>query len=459
MTPITNEQLAEFAEKQNKQQNRFHLLRNLVIGIGAPLLLIGMVLFWIFSFTDLLFAPPSYLNSTSLNDDWAMYRHDLSRTGATDIIATNPSGEVKWSFQAGSEIGSSPTFANGMVYFGCRDFKLYALDAETGELQWTFDKAGSWIESSPTVVNGIVYFGSNDGKFYAVDALTGDELWNFRTIRPIKSSPAVIGDTVYFGGDDSFVYALDAKTGQKKWDFRTNGYVMSSPVIYKGILYVGSMDNACYALNADSGRFRLKVRTREEEYIAFPVNNKKVYFPTGLYTFTEVISAPAVSDNLVYFTSGGSLYAIDGKVRNWPLEEDFRPWWIEFWAFGLAPPPPPVSGFVWKVRLTYTTSNTTPVIEGNTIYTTGNSRVIRVNLTNKQFDWTFSTGDTIRSSPALANGVLYVGSDDGKLYAINAQDGKQLWNFQTGSKINSSPVYADGVVYVTSLDGTVYALK
>ncbi|HEX9897345.1 MAG TPA: PQQ-binding-like beta-propeller repeat protein [Dehalococcoidales bacterium] len=458
VTPVTNEQLAEFVQKRNKRLNRLRLLRNLVIGIGAPLLLVSMALYWVYAFTDLLFTPPAYLNSTSLQGDWTMFRHDPSRTGATDIIDTNPRGELKWSFQTGGEISSSPTVVNGIVYFGSRDFKLYALDIDTGQKQWEF-ATESWVESSPVVANGIVYFGSNDGKLYALDALTGHKLWDFQTKYVVKSTPAVAGDTVYFGGDDYFIYALDAKTGEKKWDFKTESYVMSSPVIYDGILYVGSMDSSCYALNAEDGRFRLRLKTREEEHLPFEVNGKMIYYPTRRYIFTEVTSAPSVSGDIVYFTSGSHLYAMDGKARNWPREEDLRPWWIEFWAFGMAPPPPPVSGFEWKMKLTYTSSNTTPVIDETTLYTTGDSRVLRIDLTTKEFDWTFRTGGTIRSSPALANGVLYVGSNDGRLYAINAQDGNPLWNFQTDGKITSSPTYANGVIYVTSWDGKLYAIE
>ena len=434
VTPVTNEHLSGFIQKRNKRQSRLRLLRNLVIGIGAPLLLVGTALFWIYAFTDLIFTPSSHLNSASLQGDWTMFRHDPSRTGATDIIATNPRGELKWLFQTGAEIASSPTVVNGMVYFGSRDFKLYALDIDTGEKQWEFT-AESWIESSPVVASGIVFFGSNDGKFYALDALTGRKLWDFQTKYVVKSTAAVAGNTVYFGGDDYFIYALDTRTGEKKWSFETKGHIMSSPVIYDGILYVGSMDNSCYALNAENGRFRLKMKTQ------------------------DAVSSPTVSGDTVYFTSGRYLYAMDGKARSWPREEDLRPWWLQFWAFGLAPPPPPVSGVVWALKLSNTASNTTPVIDDTTLYTTGDSRVLRVDLTTRKFDWTFSTGGTIRSSPALANNVIYVGSNDGRLYAINAQDGKPLWNFLTGGKITSSPVYANGVIYVTSLDGKLYAIE
>jgi outer membrane protein assembly factor BamB len=55
--------------------------------------------------------------------------------------------------------------------------------------------------------------------------------------------------------------------------------------------------------------------------------------------------------------------------------------------------------------------------------------------------------------------VLYIGSDDGHLYAVNAQNGTKLWDFATGGPIISSPAYSDGLIYVGSNDGNMYAIK
>ena len=63
----------------------------------------------------------------------------------------------------------------------------------------------------------------------------------------------------------------------------------------------------------------------------------------------------------------------------------------------------------------------------------------------------------VYSSPAVANGVVYVGSDDGNVYALNASTGAKLWSYTTGSYVDSSPAVANGVVYVGSSDGNVYA--
>ena len=76
--------------------------------------------------------------------------------------------------------------------------------------------------------------------------------------------------------------------------------------------------------------------------------------------------------------------------------------------------------------------------------------------------WTASTGDSIESSPAVANGVVYVGSWDGKLYAFPASgcgypSCSPLWTASTGNLIDSSPAVANGVVYVNSRDDKLYA--
>jgi eukaryotic-like serine/threonine-protein kinase len=71
--------------------------------------------------------------------------------------------------------------------------------------------------------------------------------------------------------------------------------------------------------------------------------------------------------------------------------------------------------------------------------------------------WSYKTGYYIYSSPAIANGVVYVGSDDKSVYALNATTGAMLWGYRTGSYVISSPAVVDGVVYIGSTDHHLYA--
>ncbi|MBI4296154.1 MAG: PQQ-binding-like beta-propeller repeat protein [Chloroflexi bacterium] len=79
-------------------------------------------------------------------------------------------------------------------------------------------------------------------------------------------------------------------------------------------------------------------------------------------------------------------------------------------------------------------------------------------LTQGAVKWVLPTGGPIRSSPAVASGIIYVGSSDGNLYASDAVTGALRWKFQTGSWVESSPAVVNEIVYFGSNDGRLYAL-
>jgi len=73
--------------------------------------------------------------------------------------------------------------------------------------------------------------------------------------------------------------------------------------------------------------------------------------------------------------------------------------------------------------------------------------------------WKFHTKGMIFSSPAVVGGVVYVGSNDRNLYAVDLSSGTQKWKFATKGRITSSPAVADGVVYFVSYDSSLYAVS
>jgi len=77
----------------------------------------------------------------------------------------------------------------------------------------------------------------------------------------------------------------------------------------------------------------------------------------------------------------------------------------------------------------------------------------------KGVKWSFHTQGEIISSPAIVNGVVYVGSNDGNLYAIDRESGAQKWKFPTGARVTSSPAVVNGLVYFGSYDGNFYAVE
>jgi eukaryotic-like serine/threonine-protein kinase len=194
------------------------------ITIGSLILAGAITIGVLYNYTDTLSKLSQILNSNSLNGQWSIFRHDLLHSGATDLSDPLPQGKIQWTFATNGAIQSSPAIADGLVYFGSRNVKIYALNATSGIEQWEY-QTGSWVEPSPTIIDGIVYFGSNDSNMYALDARTGEKLWSFKTPLTITSSPAVAGGVVYFGYEDYSIYTLDKLTCRKLWKFKTGGLI------------------------------------------------------------------------------------------------------------------------------------------------------------------------------------------------------------------------------------------
>lgn len=122
--------------------------------------------------------------ATKGNRDWTeFHRPNMMRCNPYEhVLNVRNVGrlELEWSYATTDGSNSSPAVANGVVYFGLVE-KVYALNASTGSLLWTFSTLTS---SSPAVANGVVYIGGgndNNGEVYALNAKTGAELWSYTT--------------------------------------------------------------------------------------------------------------------------------------------------------------------------------------------------------------------------------------------------------------------------------------
>ncbi|SFD85081.1 PQQ-like domain-containing protein [Thiohalospira halophila DSM 15071] len=144
---------------------------------------------------------------------WPAFGGDRQRSGRgwPTPDAEGAKGNKNWVFEAGNWVDSSPAIgADGTVYVGSDDSKVYALDPGDSSEQWAYD-TGDWIKSSPIIgVDDTVYVGSNNGNVYALDPNTGDKEWAYKTGDSVWSSPAIGADgTVYVGSYDTKVYAIE----------------------------------------------------------------------------------------------------------------------------------------------------------------------------------------------------------------------------------------------------------
>jgi len=414
--------------------------------------------------------------------DGSLFRGDARHTGVYDTAGVVTLSAVKWKFHTGGQVISSPAVVGGTVFVGSTDGNLYAVNQDAGTLKWKFD-AKSRVVSSPAVANGVVYFAAYDGNFYAVDVGNGQLKWKFKTqgerrfagthlhgSQPVAesmpdpfdcylSSAVVLDGAVYFGSGDGNVYALNAASGELKWKFKTGDVVHASPAIADGTLFIGSWDSYFYALDLATGKEKWRFKTWED---------------ADTHNQVGIQSSAAVMDGMVYFGCRDSnFYALDAGTGQ------------KKWAFS--------NKGSWVIS--------SPAVEAGKVYFATSDSSLFYALDAKSgavvFQLKFQGWPTF-SSPAIAGNMLYVGSNSGKLVALDLSKQTTAWTFETeGQKKNgagltkpdgspnyevafasdfyddivagynkllgvgtilSSPVVVDRVIYVGSADGNLYAL-
>ncbi|MGC1300590.1 MAG: PQQ-binding-like beta-propeller repeat protein [Alloacidobacterium sp.] len=110
---------------------------------------------------------------------------------------------------------------------------------------------------------------------------------------------------------------------------------------------------------------------------------------------------------------------------------------------------------------THSFATDTPIVANGVVYFgSWDGNVYALNASTGAKLWSYTTGAPVFAALAVANGVAYIGSSNGIVYALNASTGAKLWSFATGNESQlDSPAVANGVVYIGSLDDNVYALN
>ena len=120
------------------------------------------------------------------------------------------SGEVAWRYREIDHrfpfYASAAVLPEHIVVAG-RDKFVRALHPETGELMWSF-AAGSKIDSSPVVASGRVYFGTSSGTLFGLDLSSGEERWRFATGAGIVASPSMAEDRLVIGAENGNLYCF-----------------------------------------------------------------------------------------------------------------------------------------------------------------------------------------------------------------------------------------------------------
>jgi outer membrane protein assembly factor BamB len=366
-------------------------------------------------------------------EGWLTFRGTPQHSGRS-VLAGPREAKLKWVFRTQGRVYADAAIPRGgeTIYVASHDHHLYAVDKD-GRERWSYDAEGK-IWSSPAIGrDGTIYFGSDADRLVALYP-DGRERWVFSTEQPtdkggkpeagrfdVDTSPVLAADGTVIFGSHVNLFALRATSGSTRWVFTAGvgkAKVFSSPTLgYDGSIYFGTQGRFFFALDGSSKVLWHKKTGRDNDSTAAVGDDGTVYFgsddgrlraiaPGGAPRWETVVGSPIRApiaighDGTVFASTYGEqpfLAAFDGRDG------------AEKWRFSVEPG----KGDFYGIQ------SGALVDRDGYVYFGGRDKKVYCLSPAGQLVWSYETGDQVDSGPVLGpDGTLYVGSDDGRLYAF-----------------------------------------
>ncbi|MDR3607684.1 MAG: PQQ-binding-like beta-propeller repeat protein [Oligoflexia bacterium] len=231
------------------------------------------------------------------------------------------------------------------------------------------------------------------------------------------SNAVFAGETLIFGNQTVGLICLYPKMNRQRWSLKIEGGVSSELLADNDSVYFGGGDGYLYSVNTETGRVNWKYQIRN-----------------------PIVSQPTVNGGRLFVTtSDDTIYAFDAGTGKW----------------------------LWHYRRRSSPSATilgasSPLVDGSEVIAgLSDGFLVALNIADGQLKWerklhTGTKFTDVDAKPVLSDGVIYVPSYDGALYALKRQGGDVIWRFDAGG---AKRVIVEGdLIYLPASDGTVYAL-
>ena len=364
-----------------------------------------------------------------------------------------------------SALNTNAASANGIVLLASETGNLYAFNASSGSLKWTYNGSGSeFFTGVPCVKDSVAYLKSSSGNYnylHAVNIRSGKAKWvkKISTTFFDYSSAFVSNDNIIYVSSGPKFLALNAADGNIIWTWNPNlgrDNYFSYPTVINGSLYVTDRHNI-YSINPSTGAVKW----------SYADNN-----------LSSLLSSICVHDDLLFYSNAFSLISLDTNgIKKWELPITYYDGSSPTYENGvvytqankgsLTPPQysyvyavnAQTGQMIWQTGFESDSSNVilsrgSIFFKNNKIYMTQRDSLVALNGSNGKELWSSFTGIGPRDYYSAAgacgnNNVIYVTGMNHKLYAINTTNGQQIWSADYGDTFNgdydASPVFVSGL--------------
>ncbi|HQZ36581.1 MAG TPA: Hsp70 family protein [Ilumatobacteraceae bacterium] len=279
-------------------------------------------------------------------------------------------GQMRWQQPLNAPSWAAPALTDDSVVLGSSDGRVLLLDRATGAVRWQVS-VGSPVISTPAVVGGLVVVGNDGSRVIGLDRVTGAVRWDLPVGAPVRAGIVVVGSEVVVATTAGQVFVVHAESGRPRWGYRCGGQVMLTPGVAADRVLVPSRDGIVHGLRLADGAALYGVRCAGAPATSVAVAGDLfgVVDERGGLRVHRVDSGLAVSESTVAQTQAAGLV--------------------------LAPVGAP----------------TVAVVE------TG-GQLVSVDLATRRTLFSVPTGDSNRSVPVMAGGLVCVATTFGQLYGI-----------------------------------------
>jgi outer membrane protein assembly factor BamB len=376
------------------------------------------------------------------NTNWAQAggnpAHAMYHLDAEDSL------NLAWEESIGRGAGTDaflnpPVVADGIIYTVNGDVEVSAFDAATGTRRWTSQPeelpyADRLNGGGIAYTDGKLFLATTKGVVICLDPAGGNEVWRRDVRSPLRGSPAVVEGRVLVISADNQSYALDSTSGELIWQHTAPGEIAailggSTPASAQGVVIVPYSSGEVNALSLETG---------------VPIWTETVLRPRrtlAIAAISDIDGLPVIDRDRVFVGgTGGEVAAFDllngGRLYELTTAIEQTPW--------------PAGNFVYLLS-----------DRGEVVCMLRQNGLVRwVSPLPREREGDTSGDELIKwYGPVLIRDRLLAGSSDGELVSISPYTGEILGRLEVGAPIRQPPIVADGSIYLLTDDGVLHAYR
>jgi len=384
---------------------------------------------------------PVSLPEPFVNDQWSQPGGGPSKAMGNLSLAGSPSRVWSASIQGSTpqaRLAASPVVAGGKLYVIDADARVIAFDAASGAKLWQTavpneGKSRASFGGGVSIVDDKLFASTGVGDVVAINAATGAILWKKQPGGPLRGAPTLANGHVYVMGQDNQIFALNQSDGEVQWTDTgtlqaTNIFGVAAPAAGQGTVIAGYSSGEINAYRYENGR-QLWSDALSRTSIS-----------TAVASLTDIDADPVIDRGRVFaIGQGGRMasYELVSGQRLWEINIAgiSTPWVAGEWVFAVTSD----AKLLCIARAT-----------GKIRWISQLQRWQKEKKKDKPIRWT---------GPVLAGGRLLLVSTRGDLVYADPSSGSIQSTTEIGKSISLSPVVANNMLYILADDGRLTAFR